>query len=133
MSSMTMSETTTRRGLYGIFAGGLIGAFATAAIAMPAAKAAPEECSASGVATTQSSVQQSMSTYLQTHPQTNQALTDIAKQAPTTAEASYQTYLQANPKVVTDLKGIQQPVTDLSSQCGLQTTSSQLTDALKTF
>jgi hypothetical protein len=30
-------------------------------------------------------------------------------------------------------KGIQQPVADLSSQCGIQSTSNQLTDALNTF
>jgi heme-binding protein len=128
-----ISETTVRRGLYGMFAGSLIGAAATAMIVLPSAKAAPDECNASGVATTQSSVSLSMSTYLQTHPQANQALTDIAKQPPTMAQASYKTYFADNPSVTTDLKGIQQPVTDLSSQCGIQSTSGQLTDALKTF
>ena len=130
---MKMSEMTVRRGLCGMFAGGLLGGIASAAIVMPSANAAPDDCTASGVATTQSSVQLAMSTYLQTHPQTNQALTDIAKQSPTEAQASYRTYFADNPKVVDDLKGIQQPVTDLSTQCGIQSSSSsQLTDALKT-
>jgi hemophore-related protein len=84
------------------------------------------------VATAQSSVQLSMSTYLQTHPQTNQAMTDIAKQSPTEAQVSYRTYFEKNPKVADDLKGIQQPVTDLSTQCGIEVSSNQLTDALKT-
>src|SRR4051812_390702 len=83
---MTMSETTVRRGLYGMFAGGLLGGIASAAILMPNANAAPDQCSASGMATIQSSVSLSMSTYLQTHPDTNQALTDIAKQSPTMAD-----------------------------------------------
>jgi heme-binding protein len=133
MTTMAISETTVRRGLYGMFAGSLIGAAATALIVLPSAKASPDECNASGVATTQSSVSLSMSTYLQTHPQTNQALTDIAKQPPTQAQVSYSTYFADNPKVTSDLKGIQQPVADLSSQCGIQSTSSQLTDALNTF
>jgi hemophore-related protein len=129
---MKMSEKTVRRGLYGMFAGGMLGGIASAAIMMPSASAAPDECSASGVATAQSSVQLSMSTYLQTHPQTNQALTDIAKQSPTEAQVAYRTYFADNPKVADDLKGIQQPVTDLSTQCGIQASSDQLTNALKT-
>jgi hemophore-related protein len=129
---MKMSEKTVRRGLYGMFAGGLLGGIASAAIVMPSASAAPDVCSASGVATAQSSVQLSMSTYLQTHPQTNQALTDIAKQSPTEAQVAYRTYFADNPKVADDLKGIQQPVTDLSAQCGIQVSSDQLTNALKT-
>jgi hemophore len=129
---MKMSEKTVRRGLYGMFAGGMLGGIASAAIMMPSASAAPDECSASGVATALSSVQLSMSTYLQTHPQTNQALTDIAKQSPTEAQVAYRTYFADNPKVADDLKGIQQPVTDLSTQCGIQASSDQLSNALKT-
>jgi hemophore-related protein len=129
---VSTTAKTVRRGLYGMIAGGLLGGVATATIALPSAHAAPDECSASGVATIQSSVQLSMSTYLQTHPQTNQAMTDIAKQSPTEAQVSYRTYFANNPKVADDLKGIQQPVTDLSSQCGIQVSPNQLTDALKT-
>ncbi|MDT5153459.1 MAG: heme-binding protein [Mycobacterium sp.] len=130
MNTMKMSETTVRRGLYGMFAGGLLGGVASAAILMPSANAAPDQCSASGLATTQSSVQLSMSTYLQTHPQTNQALTDIAKKSPTEAQASYEMYFADNPQVARDLKGLEQPVSDLTTQCGIQSSSNQLTDAL---
>jgi hemophore-related protein len=131
MNTMKMSETTVRRGLYGMFAGGLLGGVASAAILMPSANAAPDQCSASGLATTQSSVQLSMSTYLQTHPETNQALTDIAKKSPTEAQASYEMYFADNPQVARDLKGLEQPVSDLTTQCGIQSPSNQLTDALK--
>ena len=130
MSSMTISETTVRRGLYGMFAGSLLGAAATALITLPTANALPDECNASAMATTQSSVSLSMSTYLQTHPQANQALTDIAKQTPTQAQLAYATYFADNPKVATDLKGIQQPVTDLNAKCGIQVKPNELTDAL---
>jgi hemophore-related protein len=130
MNTMKMSETTVRRGLYGMFAGGLLGGVASAAILMPSANAAPDQCSASGLATTQSSVQLSMSTYLQTHPQTDQALTDIAKKSPTEAQASYEMYFADNPQVARDLKGLEQPVSDLTTQCGIQSSSNQLTDAL---
>jgi heme-binding protein len=73
----TLSATTVRRGLYGMFAGGLL-AFGSAAIVMPVANAAPD-CSQSGIATTASSVSASTAAYLAAHPQTNQELTDIAK------------------------------------------------------
>jgi hemophore-related protein len=128
-----MSATTVRRGLYGMFAGGLLGGIASAAIVMPTANAAPpaNQCSASGVATTQSSVQLSMSTYLQTHPQTDQALTDISMKSPAQAEAAYQSYFADNPQVAKDLKGLAQPISDLTTQCGIQSPSNQLTDALK--
>ena len=129
---MSTTAMTVRRGLYGMIAGGLLGGVATATIALPNANAAPDQCTASGVATTQSSVQLSMSTYLQTHPQTNQAMTDIAKQSPSEAQVSYRTYFANNPRVADDLKGIQQPVTELSSQCGIEASSNQLTEALKT-
>lgn len=131
-SNMTMSETTVRRGLYGILAGGLLGGVAAATIALPTASAAPDQCSASGVATTQSSVQLSMSTYLQTHPEANEALTDIAKQSPSDATTAYEAYFADNPQVAEDLRGLQQPVTELSTQCGIQTSPDQLTEALET-
>lgn len=124
---------TARRGLYGVLAGGLLGGIASAAIVMPSANAAPDQCSASGMATTVSSVSLSMSTYLQTHPETNEALTDISKQSPTQAEVSYRTYFTANPKVADDLKAIQQPITDLSTQCDTQVTPNQVVDALKSL
>jgi heme-binding protein len=145
MKSKSMTATTAPRGLYGVFAGGLLTGIAglgAAAILAPTAGAAPaeptqpaqpggsEQCSASAVATANSSVSASLSSYLQQHPQANEALTDIAKQPPTQAQASYQTYFTANPDVAKDLKVIQQPVSDLSTQCN-QVSPSLLTDALK--
>ena len=131
-TTIKAKTSTVRRGLYAMFAGGLLGGIASATIALPSANAAPEQCEASDVATTQSSVSLSLSTYLQTHPQTNEALTDIAKQSPTEAQESYRAYFADNPKVADELQGIQQPVTDLSTQCEIQVSSNQLTDALKT-
>ena len=74
-----------------------------------------------------------MSTYLQTHPETDEALTDISRQSPAMAEASYQTYFSANPKVADELKAIQQPVTELSTQCNTQVSPNAVTDALKSI
>ena len=80
---MNMSETTVRRGLYGVFAGGLLGLRIGSDRDADARerRAGSVQCEWHGHHP--SSVSVSMSTYLQTHPQTNQALTDIAKQSPT--------------------------------------------------
>jgi heme-binding protein len=127
---MKMTATTMRRGLYGVFAGGLMGAAASATIALPTANAAPPDtstsCTASGVATTVNSVSTSISQYLEAHPDTNQALLDISKQPTTQANASYRTYFAGNPQVATELRNLQRPLTDLNSQCGIQIEPSQV-------
>jgi hemophore-related protein len=129
---MTMSATTVRRGLYGMFAGGLL-AFGSAAIVMPVAGAEPNntECTQSGIATTSSTVSASTATYLAAHPQTNQELTDISKQPVEQAQKAYQVYFDKNPQIENELKVINQPVTDLSSQCGIAVTPTPISEALQ--
>ena len=108
-----------------------LAAIASAAIVVPTANAAPDTCSASGVANTISSVSASTSSYLASHPETNQELTDIAKQPAEQAEESYRAYFADNPQVETDLKAIQQPVVDLATQCGLTVTPTPVVEALQ--
>jgi hemophore-related protein len=129
---MTMSATTVRRGLYGMFAGGLL-AFGSAAIVMPVAGAEPNntECTQSGIATTSSTVSASTATYLAAHPQTNQELTDISKQPVEQAQKAYQVYFDKNPQIENELKVINQPVTDLSSQCGIAVRPTPISEALQ--
>ena len=127
---MTMSATTVRRGLYGMFAGGLM-AFGSAAIVMPVANAVPDACSQSGIATTASSVSATTAAYLASHPQTNQELTDIAKQPAEQAEKAYRVYFDRNPQIENELKAINQPVTDLTNQCGIDVTPTPISEALQ--
>ena len=129
---MKMSATTVRRSLYGMFAGGLL-AFGSAAIVMPVANAAPDACSQSGIATTSSSVSASTAAYLAAHPQTNQELTDIAKQPAEQAEKAYRVYFDRNPQIENELKAINQPVTDLTNQCGIDVTPTPIAEALQTL
>jgi heme-binding protein len=129
---MTMSATTVRRGLYGMFAGGLL-AFGSAAIVMPVANAVPDACSQSGIATTASSVSATTAGYLASHPQTNQELTDIAKQPAEQAEKAYRVYFDRNPQIENELKAINQPVTDLTNQCGIDVTPTPISEALQTL
>jgi hemophore-related protein len=131
---MTMSATTVRRGLYGMFAGGLL-AFGSAAIVMPVAGAEPNttNCTQSGIATTSSTVSASTATYLAAHPQTNQELTDISKQPVEQAQKAYQVFFEKNPQVENELQAINQPITDLSKQCGIEVTPTPISEALQTL
>ncbi|OBF41121.1 hypothetical protein A5724_06015 [Mycobacterium sp. ACS1612] len=129
---MHMSATTVRRGLYGMFAGGLL-AFGSAAIVLPVANAAPDPCSQSGIATTASSVSASTAAYLAAHPQTNQELTDIAKQPTDQVETAYQAYFEANPQVANELQAINQPASDLLGQCGVTVTPTPISEILQTL
>jgi hemophore-related protein len=132
---MTMSAMTVRRGLYGMFAGGLL-AFGSAAIVMPVAGAEPDtsaNCTQSGIAATASTVSAGTATYLAAHPQTNQELTDIAKQPSTQAAQAFQAYFDRNPQVENELQAINQPATDLSNQCGVTVTPTPISEILQTL
>jgi hemophore-related protein len=131
---MKMSATTVRRGLYGMFAGGLL-AFGSAAIVVPVAGAEPNNanCTQSGIATTASTVSAGTATYLTAHPQTNQELTDIAKQPVEQAQKAYQAYFDKNPQVENELQAINQPATDLSTQCGITVTPTPISEILQTL
>ena len=102
---------------------------------MPVAGAEPDnnsaECTQSGIATTSSTVSASTATYLASHPQTNQELTDIAKQPTEQAQKAYQVFFDKNPQVENELKAINQPVTELASQCGIEVTPTPISQALQ--
>ena len=136
---MKMSETTVRRGLYGMFAGGLL-AFGSAAIVMPVVNAQPapgptpgtesQNCSISTIADTSRTVSESTSTYLAANPAANTALTDIVTKSPTEVTQEFRAYFAANPQVETELMTINQPAIDLASQCGVEVAPTPITAAL---
>lgn len=129
-----LSATTVRRGLYGMFAGGLL-AFGSAAIVAPVANAQPTPepditCSVSAIANTSSTVSASTSTYLAANPQANEALTEIATQPEDQATEAFRAFFAQNPQVESELKAINQPAADLSSQCGIDVTPTPISAAL---
>ncbi|SEH61998.1 hemophore-related protein, Rv0203/Rv1174c family [Mycolicibacterium rutilum] len=131
---MKMSATTVRRGLYGMFAGGLL-AFGSAAIVTPVVNAQPApsqdtSCSVSAIATTSSTVSASTSSYLASNPEANEALTQIATQPQEQATEAFRAYFAQNPQVESELKAINQPVTEISSQCGVELTPTPISAAL---
>jgi heme-binding protein len=134
---MKMTATTVRRGLYGMFAGGLLGGVASAAMIMPTANAepmtptTPDACTFSSATNTSSTVSAQTSTYLASHPDANQALTDIAKQPTDQAQVAYRAYFTKNPQVEQDLKAINQPAADLVSECGIAIRPTPISEALQ--
>ncbi len=132
---MKMTATTVRRGLYGMFAGGLL-AFGSAAIVTPVVNAEPAPttpdttCSVSAIANTSSTVSASTSTYLAANPQANEELTKIAAQPQDEATQAFRAYFAQNPKVESELKAINQPAADLTSHCGIKVTPTPISAAL---
>jgi heme-binding protein len=135
---MKMSATTVRRGLTGMFAGGLLGGVATAVMILPSANAEPvtpatpdTTCTFSSAASTSSAVSAKMSTYLAAHPEANEDLTEIAKQSMEDAQIAYRAYFADNPQIESDLKAINQPAADLISQCGIVVRPTPISEALQ--
>ena len=135
---MKMSAATVRRGLTGMFAGGLLGGVTTAAMILPSANAEPvtpatpdTACTFSSAASTSSEVSAKMSTYLAAHPETNEDLTEIAKQSMEDAQIAYRAYFSDNPQIESELKAINQPAADLISQCGIVVRPTPISEALQ--
>jgi heme-binding protein len=119
-----------RRSLYAVFAASAVGAGSLAALMsnpVPSATAATDPCAASELAKTIGSVAMSMGYYLDTHPETNQALTTISQQqAGPQSLGAVKSYFDANPQAAKDMQQLQQPLVSLSSRCRLPISLPQL-------
>ncbi|MEM6105043.1 heme-binding protein [Mycobacterium sp. 050272] len=112
---------SSRGAVLGLIAAGVVGV----GIA-PTAAAAPDPCSASGVAATASGVLNSASGYLDGHPDANNVLTAAVNQPPADAKASVRGYFLSHPGEALELKGIAQPLLDLRSRCNASVSPDQL-------
>jgi hemophore-related protein len=95
-------------------------------IVAPTAGAAPDPCSAGGVAATASGVLNSASGYLDVHPDANNVLTAAVNQPPADAKSSIRGYFIGHPGEALDLKNIAQPLLNLKSQCPNSVSPDQL-------
>lgn len=132
MSRPPIHTPRLRAGLCGLLS---LTALTGAAVALSAssAVAAPDPCAASQIARTVGVVATNTGTYLDTHPQTNQALTTISQQqaaGPQTLVA-LKGYFDANPQAGKDLQAIQQPLASLSTQCRMPVSLPQLLGLLQ--
>ena len=90
---------------------------AAGAAAAPAAAA--DDCTASVLARTVSSVTASVADYLDAHPDVNDAFTKLKGEPRAQMRADAQRYLDANPTVRADLQHLRAPMTDLAQRCGV--------------
>ncbi|OBG99568.1 hemophore [Mycobacterium sp. E2699] len=122
---LTVTATARRRLLAGLIAAAAPGA-ALAVLAGPPATGANDPCAASEVARTIGAVSKSMGDYLDSHPETNQAMTTmLQQQAGPQSLTGLKSYLEANPKVAGDMTSLAQPLTNISTQCKLPITIPQ--------
>jgi hemophore len=128
--SMRTTTKVLRRSLYAVFAATAVGGASVAALmgsTVPSATAATDPCAASEIARTIGSVATSMGAYLDSHPQTNQALTTISQQqAGPQSLGAVKTYLDANPQAGKDMQQLQQPLVTMSARCKLPVSLPQL-------
>ena len=124
---MNTTTKALRRGLHAVFAVSAVGGAVVAALAVPSATAATDPCAASELARTVGSVAMSTGNYLDSHPETNQALTTISQQqAGPQSLGAVKTYFDANPQVGKDMQQLQQPLVNLSTRCKLPISLPQL-------
>jgi hemophore-related protein len=96
-----------------------------------ATPAAADKCNAAGLTGTISSVNSNMSQYLVGHPDVNQALGDIAKMSPFSAQGALKDFFKEHTAAADDIRAMQQPLKDLSDQCGFKVTPGQVLIALE--
>ncbi|MGV0838015.1 heme-binding protein [Mycolicibacterium thermoresistibile] len=130
---MTFSSTSTRRRIAGALAGSLFGGMAAAVIVAPTASAAPEQCTASAVSNTVSSVTGQARDYLAGHPGANQVLTAAANQPRAEASANVRSYFTANPNEYYELRNIVAPIGDVQRQCNVTVLPPDLASAYDEF
>jgi heme-binding protein len=122
---MTIAVSGTRWGLFGVLTICALGG-AAAVLALPSATAAQDPCAASEIARTIGSVSTNTGNYLDSHPETNAAMTSAAQQPPPQALVALKTYFDANPQAGKDMQTLQQPLVSLSTQCKLPITLPQV-------
>jgi hemophore-related protein len=121
---MRTSAIRLRRKVFGVIPGCVVAAAVIGTA--PTAGAAPDPCSASGLAATASGVLNATSGYLDGHPDANNVLTAAVSQAPADARSSVRGYFIGHPGELLDLKNIAQPLTGLRGQCNTAVTPDQL-------
>ena len=122
---MRMFANSLRRTVFGVVPVCVLCAV-TAVFTSPTAGAAPDPCSASGLAATASGVLSAAGGYLDSHPDANNVLTAAVSQSPADARSSVRGYFVSHPSQFLDLQNIAKPLTDLRGQCNTSVSPDQL-------
>ncbi|QZY47707.1 MULTISPECIES: heme-binding protein [Mycolicibacterium] len=101
--------------------GPLTAALACAAVlcaAPAAAQPPPPNCSSADLTGVMTGVMAATSAYLFTHPPVNDFFTGLKGRPPDERRAALETFMNANPQVQAELRGIRQPMVDFRNRCG---------------
>lgn len=131
---MNLSSKSMRTKRVGAGAACLFGGLAVATLAAPAATAAPaDQCTASGLTSTVSSVSGNARQYLDAHPGANQVVTAAMNQPRPEAEANVRGYFTANPAEYYELRGILAPIGEAQAACNVTVLPGELASAYNLF
>jgi hemophore len=120
MASMSITTGALRYGLLGVLTAVALGGATALSGSAPSVTGANDPCAASEMARTVGSVAKSAGDYLDSHPETNQAMTSAVQQPAGPASVnSLKGYFDANPKVTSDFQKIGEPLAGLSTKCKL--------------
>jgi hemophore-related protein len=86
--------------------------------AAPASADPPPGCSAADRAQVMANVSSATADYLRSHPDVNAFFSSVAGQPRDAVRTQIHDYMNANPAVASDLRGIRQPMKDLRNLCG---------------
>ncbi|CAM4093347.1 hypothetical protein MB901379_02988 [Mycobacterium basiliense] len=98
-------------------AAGLTSAVAGADPGDPDAAPPPPNCTAADLAGVSAGVAAATSAYLFTHPEVNDYFSSLRGQPRDDIRDQLQQYMDANPTVHAELRGIRQPLTDFRQRC----------------
>lgn len=120
MAFMSTTNGALRYGLLGVLTAVALGGATALSGSAPTATGSNDPCAASEMARTVGFVAKSAGDYLDSHPETNQAMTSAIQQpAGPASVTSLKGYFDANPKVTSDLQKIGEPLAGLSTKCKL--------------
>ena len=90
---------------------------ALVAVAVPAQAQPAPNCTAADLAGIATGVSAATSAYLFTHPPVNDFFTSLLDKDPEQKKTAVIDYMDANPQIEADLRGIRQPMVDFRQRC----------------
>ncbi len=119
-NDMLFNHNSARR-VIALVLGALAVAIGTAAAASaePPAPPRPPNCTAADLSGIAAGVAAATSVYLFTHPPVNDFFTSLAGKDQEQRRAEMGVYMDANPQVRDELRGIRQPTRDFRNRCGV--------------
>lgn len=112
-----------RGGVLGALAGGVL--LVSATIAIPTAAAQPQ-CTAAGLSSALGTVSSATGSFLSSHPEANEVITNAGALPDGEAENAIRQYFVANPGEWAELQSIATPLRNLRQQCDVDVAPAQI-------